>query len=278
MLLWFSAAGLAGTGWLGWLIWQDYDWSGVGLADLVGRSSSPPKAPSEKDRKREVKNDALREEGLLGKTQTDWHTMHIADAHPAVHDANLSNSEPVTAELPADKVNPVEFHSAHAPTDSHVLDVAQSDAAHEDFVVVGDNEVNAGIYAVPAAFAPATVTNGSDEDFVVVGLPTDEQDTELPEINLSDYVDQWTPVVPKIAALITHELWPQLRSYLTSLPQFGDANLEQVVNAVAGENNMATAETGGGGEESATGFAFYASLFEKMDSEEPSVQAELATA
>ncbi|KAB7726669.1 hypothetical protein F5984_23870 [Rudanella paleaurantiibacter] len=139
--------------------------------------------------------------------------------------------------------------------------VAQPDATHEDFVVVQPAQPEIGV-------SPFLAT--TDEDFVVV--PDSDQEgesVELPEVDLTDYVDSWTPIVPKIAALISHELWPQLRSYLESLPQFGDTNLERVVNAVAEDVGVGAANPDGVGEGHAgdrhtEGFAFYASLFDEM--------------
>ncbi len=138
---------------------------------------------------------------------------------------------------------------------SSVTPEPDSDSPDEDFVVVGTS--------------PALTQNGAittaDEDYVVLDLPGEELDDELPEIDLADYMNQWMPIVPKIAALITHELWPQLRSYLESLPQFGDVNLERVVNAVAEDSAPNTGDHDRVGEEASTGFAFYANLFDEME-------------
>lgn len=134
----------------------------------------------------------------------------------------------------------------------------------EDFVVVG---VNSTLLTETVADIELDTTqtnmarrDTAHEDFVVVE-PSKIPDLELPEVDILDYVDHWTTVVPNIAALIMHELWPQLRSYLESLPQFGDVNLVTVVNTVTEEVGADQAPAGGVGEESGTGFAFYATFF-----------------
>lgn len=287
MLLWISAAGLAGAGWFGWLIWRDYDWAAFGWSDIQVRGSSSRVPPSRSPSYRNVSvsqdnrgGDTLQsgslqaENDLLGSTQTNWN---------GYNDLIPSEDQPFTDQP----------YTELAPTNEQEVDqdVNVVNEPDEDFVVVsnenGSNEQpDEGFVAVEinplaidsnqqAGYTSSGIEN-ADEDFVVVGDEIEESDDDLPEVDVSDYLNQWTPVVPKIAALITHELWPQLRSYLESLPQYGDASLERVVNAVAEDVGMIPNETDGVGEGAETGFAFYATLFEQMEQADQS--AELATA
>lgn len=263
MLLWISAAGLAGAGWFGWLLWQDYNWSGITFRSELNRTGSANKHKPVKEQ--EDGPIDLYANDLLGATQTQWGGYHPASTSSFEPTGTLeSQIEPIQAET---AINDEDFVVVN--TTSSFNDVIESEepliTTDEDFVVINSSVSQSGI-------SPFQRAVDNDEDFVVVQPPEASAD-ELPEVDLSDYVEGWTPIVPKIAALISHELWPQLRSYLQSLPQFGDTNLEQVVNAVAEDVGVETIMPGGVGEESADGFAFYASLFDEMTE-----RAELAEA
>ena len=263
MLLWISAAGLAGAGWFGWLLWQDYDWSGVTFKNAQNRTGSANKHKPVKEREDEPID--LYANDLLGATQTQWGGYQPAST-PSYEPTGTVESkiEPVQAETPINDEDFVVVGDSSLSNDANASEEPRI-TTDEDFVVINSPVSQSGI-------SPFQHAVDDDEDFVVVKSPEATAD-ELPEVDLSDYVESWTPIVPKIAALISHELWPQLRSYLQSLPQFGDTNLEQVVNAVAEDVGVETVMPGGVGEESADGFAFYASLFDEM-----AERAELAEA
>ncbi|MBO0936432.1 hypothetical protein J2I47_07720 [Fibrella sp. HMF5335] len=295
MLLWISAAGFAGAGWLGWTVWQDYDWSGVRVFNRSAVNSPAARMHRSYSTDGQVSADA----NLLGSTQTNWGGVHdltqidqSADYEPDC-DSESTHSQPIgTVIQPVDGNGySLEDQDINLTSNRHedfvvvqpradlgnsrkedtLIDLTKlgetgPPSVDEDFVVV---ESNPALSAVSEPLYPET----NDEDFVVVGDDLDEVTGELPEVDLTDYLNQWTPIVPKVAALITHELWPQLRTYLESLPQFGDANLERVVNAVAEDVRVESSATGGVGEESATGFAFYATLFEQMENEPEATNA-----
>ena len=226
------------------------------------------------------------ETDLLGQANTRWDGVHdLASLYDQVQDeyinADNQQSRQETGEsdtfllgqttYPAGQMNEdfvVVDPSLPTQPDSQELDfdirsTDEPDVTHEDFVVFP---------LEGSGVSPFLAT--TDEDFVVVQDTADVDDAEeLPEVDLKDYVESWTLIVPKIAALISHELWPQLRSYLESLPQFGDTNLEQVVNAVAEDVGVSTASTDGVGEGTTEGFAFYASLFDEMAQESELAEA-----
>ncbi len=304
MLLWISAAGLAGAGWFGWLVWQDYDWTGT--AERAFRRATPGSgqvrsstdkrgvSPSKAYTGNSQTNDQSVDTGdndLLGHTTTRWngardltnpYNKTEEEADNQQHDATSNRADEAQSGHSAhqDKTNDEDFvavePSMPVGADPEKLALAtlsdpEPDAAREDFVVVPFEEPQEGI----SPFLATAAEFRSDEDFVVATDShryEDEESEELPEVDLTDYVDSWTPIVPKIAALISHELWPQLRTYLESLPQFGDTNLERVVNAVAGDVGIETADPGGVGE-GPEGFAFYASLFEEMAQEPELIEA-----
>jgi hypothetical protein len=300
MLLWISAVGLAGAGWFGWLIWRDYDWAAYRWSEVAipGRSSHSSTTQSGTLAQPGSSSSGNATSDLLGSTQTDWAagqgsatTSQIADDEP-VDDVDATDTEPETTQPNA------------ARPDAAQPDAARRSAADEDYDVDTEDETVAGAPTaagtsvapepeqnaarqdsndedfVVVSTSPALAQNGAittnNEDYVVVDQPGEELDDELPEIDLADYMTQWTPIVPKIAALITHELWPQLRSYLESLPQFGDGNLERVVNAVAEDSAPNTGNANRVGEEASTGFAFYANLFEEMENGSETVDEAVA--
>lgn len=291
MLLWISAAGFAGAGWLGWTVWRDYDWSGVQVFNRFVANSPAARMHRSYNTDNQVSSDT--DGDLLGSTQTNWDSIHdltqidqptsnqsdynVEETHyqPVVNisqltEGNQYSPENQYADLTSDVHEDFVVVQRHTDfdnrgTDDTLIDltklgVAEPPSADEEFVVVKSSPA---LSSVGELLSPET----EDEDFVVVGDELNESSDELPEVDLTDYLNQWTPIVPKVAALITHELWPQLRTYLESLPQFGDANLEQVVNAVAEDVGVESSVTGGVGEESAIGFAFYATLFEQMERE-----------
>ncbi|RYC66506.1 hypothetical protein [Spirosoma sordidisoli] len=287
MLLWISAAGLAGAGWFGWLVWRDYDWAAFGRSDIQVRGSSSRVPPGRNPSYRNVsvsqnnrggdtfQSGSLQAENdLLGSTQTNWNGTNdlIPSEDQHFTDQHYTEVAPTNEQEVGKDVNEV-----NEPDEDFVV-VANENGTYErpneDFVAVGINPliIDSNRQTGYSALGIEEV----DEDFVVVGNESEQYDDDLPEVDVSDYLNQWTPVVPKIAALITHELWPQLRSYLESLPQYGDASLERVVNAIAEDVGMIPNETDGVGEGTETGFAFYATLFEQMEQADQS--AELATA
>lgn len=291
MLLWISAAGFAGAGWLGWTVWQDYDWSGVQVFNRSAAGS--PAARMHRSYNTSSQVSANADGALLGSTQTNWGGVHdLTQMGQPESDESNYTVEPTHYQPTVEIIQPTEGNG-YSPENQYT---DLTSGVHEDFVVVqhhtdfgnrGEDDTlidltKLGVAAPPSADEDFVVVESSpalssvgephlpetgDEDFVVVGHQLDDSSDELPEVDLTDYLNQWTPIVPKVAALITHELWPQLRTYLESLPQFGDANLEQVVNAVAEDVGVESSATGGVGEESVTGFAFYATLFEQMENE-----------
>lgn len=286
MLLWISAAGLAGAGYLGWLVWQDYDWGTVRLSARTVEPVNQSRSFTGYANQTTQRSTASDEDDLLGATQTNWgnvldspepdhpqstdnKAVHTVTSAPVEQADNVPEPEEPETTRPSarlDQPQPEEPEQVAVQPDAARPNAARPSAIHEDFVVVEPRSVLASVRVTSDVNAQLSLPN---EDFVVVGEGLQQPDDELPEVDLTDYLGQWTPIVPKIAALITHELWPQLRSYLSALPQFGDANLERVVNAVADETTTTSGETGGVGEESATGFAFYAALFEQLDIDDP---------
>lgn len=283
MLLWISATGLAGAGWFGWLIYRDYDWTAFSWRGVRFRADSRSVSQAQAHTSNQQIDNQLvdiADDDLLGQTNTRWDGIHdltslyekaYIETGDQQNDALLFEPDRVqsghTTHLkePANEDFVVVEPSLAIEDGPQNLDFAPYADSSEDFVVAQPAQLEIGI-------SPFLAT--TDEDFVVV---TDshqhEESGELPEVDLTDYVDSWTPIVPKIAALISHELWPQLRTYLESLPQFGDTNLERVVNAVAGDVGVDMANPGGVGEGHVEGFAFYASLFDEMVQEPELVDA-----
>lgn len=286
MLLWISAAGLAGAGWFGWLVYRDYDWSSVRSASSHSMAAAKRHTDNYQSESQAVDID---DNDLLGQTNTRWDGVHdLTGLYDTVQEEAINTDNQQTYHNASESDTVLFGQTAH-PAEQAQPDAARRSAAHEDFVVVDPSlpaqpetqgldfdthptaephmarEDFVVVKSAQSEIGVSPFLNTTDEDFVVVAESEQENESaELPEVDLADYVDSWTPIVPKIAALISHELWPQLRSYLESLPQFGDTNLERVVNAVAEDARISAVNTDGVGEGHAEGFAFYASLFDEM--------------